>query len=199
MKTPILIIGIAAILSQAVLADDIKDADVMVRQTVGSVLAVLRNKSLGEGAKREQILEIVRPVFDFGLMAKLTLGKKYWSRLAGDEKQEFTSLLVERLENSYIEKIELFTDETVEFELPKKVKKNKIHVETWVISKDGRISIKYKLYKKSEDWRVYDVEIEDVSIISAYRSQYHDVLRSGTIKDLLEKMRRKDREADSAE
>lgn len=200
MRIMLLIVWMLAVQSRAVFAeDDIKDTDTMVRETVGSVLSLLRNENMAEDVKGDKILEIIRPVFDFNLMAMLTLGKKYWSKFDKKEGEEFTSLLVTRLENSYIEKIGLFSDETVEYGAPVRIKKNKIHVETWVVSKDGRISIKYKLYKKDGEWKVYDVEIKDVSIVSAYRSQYRDILRKGSVGDLLEKMREKAKEAGDSE
>jgi phospholipid transport system substrate-binding protein len=63
--------------------------------------------------------------------------------------------------------------------------KNKIRILTYLISKDSKISILYKLYKPKNDWKIYDIEIEGVSIIQTYRSQFSQVLQSGTIDDLL--------------
>jgi phospholipid transport system substrate-binding protein len=81
----------------------------------------------------------------------------------------------------------LYTDEKIIFEAPAQVKK-KVRVPTQLVSKDRKTSILYKLYKPADDWKVYDLEIQGVSIIRSYRSQFGEVLQSGTIDDLLLKM-----------
>lgn len=171
------------------LADEVEDVDQMVRDTVGKTLLLLSQKDLTDAARRDQILEVIRPAFDFELMAMLTVGKKHWTRMGAEQRTEFTALLVDSLERSYLDKIELFSNERVEYGKPTPIGKKKIAADTWVISKTGRVSIRYKLYKKATDWKVYDVEVEKVSIVSAYRSQYRDILRSGTVDALLKRMR----------
>jgi phospholipid transport system substrate-binding protein len=90
----------------------------------------------------------------------------------------------------------LYTDEKVLFEPPAQVKK-KVHIPTLLISKDRKTSILYKLYKPTDDWKVYDLEIQGVSIIRSYRSQFSETLKNGTIDDLLLKMERPAKPADS--
>ena len=171
------------------LADEVADVDQMVRDTVGKTLLLLSQEDLDDATRRSQILEVIRPAFDFELMAMLTVGKKHWTRMRAEQRTEFTALLVDSLERSYLDKIGLFSNERVEYGKPSSIGKKKIAADTWVISSSGRVSIRYKLYKKASDWKVYDVEVEKVSIVSAYRSQYRNILRSGTVDALLKRMR----------
>jgi phospholipid transport system substrate-binding protein len=122
-------------------------------------------------------------------MAKLTLGRKYWPGLAKEKKERFEELFIKRLKESYIEKLTryTYTDEKIVYDAPIQVKK-KIHIPTDLISKDNKISMLYKLYKSKYNWKIYDIEIEGVSIIKTYRSQFNQVLSSGTIDDLLIKL-----------
>jgi phospholipid transport system substrate-binding protein len=121
-------------------------------------------------------------------MAKLTLGRKYWPGLSEKNKKEFTDLFVVRLKNTYVDKLSLYNDEKVVYETP--VQKGiKIQIPTSVISKNNKIAMLYKMYKSSDGWKIYDIEIEGVSLISTYRSQFYDILNKGTIDDLLLKLK----------
>jgi len=177
------------ILSQPVMADDKQDAKEIVKRKLDAVFAVLQKKDLDQQAKKKEINEIVTPMFDFALMAKLTLGRKHWPNLPREKKEKFTELYIELLKTSYLDKLALYTDEKVIFEPPAQVKK-KVHIPTQLVSKDRKTSILYKLYKPADDWKVYDLEIQGVSIIRSYRSQFSEILQSGTIDDLLLKMER---------
>ena len=174
-------------LCQVVMADDKRDAEETVKGRLDAVFAVLQKKDLDQEAKKKEINEIVSPMFDFVLMAKLTLGKKHWPNLAREKKEKFTQLFINLLKTSYLDKLTLYTDEKLIFEPPVQVKK-KVHIPTQLISKDRRTSILYKLYKPGNDWKVYDLEIQGVSIIRSYRSQFGEILQNGTIDDLLAKM-----------
>jgi len=177
------------ILSQTVIADDKSAAEETLKTKLEVVLSVLQKKELAIEAKKKEIVEIVTPIFDFSLMAKLTLGRKFWPGLAKEEKERFTELFVKRLKESYLEKLSryTYTDEKIVYNAPIQVKK-KIHIPTKLISKDNKISMLYKLYKSKQNWKIYDIEIEGVSIITTYRSQFEQVLSKGTIDDLLKKL-----------
>ena len=175
------------ILSQQLLANDKRDAEETVKSKLDAVFAVLQKKDLDQQARKNEINEIVTPMFDFGLMAKLSLGRKHWPNLPREKKEKFTQLYIELLKTSYLEKLALYTDEKVIFEPPAQVKK-KVHISTQLVSKDRKTSILYKLYKPADDWKVYDLEIQGVSLIRSYRSQFDEILQRGTIDDLLLKM-----------
>jgi phospholipid transport system substrate-binding protein len=67
-------------------------------------------------------------------------------------------------------------------------KKTIYYVPTELIHKDKKVAILYKLRKVEKHWKVYDVEIQGVSILLAYRSQFDEILRRGTAKDLLSRL-----------
>ena len=169
------------------MADDKRDAEQIVKRKLDAVFMVLQKEDLDQQAKQKEINEIVTPMFDFGLMAKLTLGRKHWPDLPREKKEKFTHLYIELLKSSYLDKLSLYTDEKIIFEPPVQVKK-KVRIPTQLVSKDRKTSILYKLYKPADDWRVYDMEIQGVSIIRSYRSQFGEILQKGTIDDLLIKM-----------
>ena len=174
-------------LSQAVTALEKSAAEEFLKSNLDSVFTVLQKKGLSQQARNNEVVEIVTPMFDFKLMAKLSLGKKYWPGLSQDQRERFTELFVERLRRSYLDKLTSYTDEKVIYETPVAVKK-KVHVPTQLISSGNKISMLYKLYPSSNSWKIYDIEIEGVSIIRSYRSQFNEILQKGTVDDLLQKM-----------
>ena len=176
----ILLVGQAA-------ADDKSAAEEFLKNNLDAVFTVLQKKDLSQQAKNSKIEEIVTPMFDFELMAKLSLGKKYWPDLSPQQKDKFTELFVERLRQFYLNKVTAYTDEKVVYEAPVSDNK-KVHVPTQLISKGNKISMLYKLYSSSNSWKIYDVEIEGVSIIRSYRSQFTEILQKGTFDELLQKM-----------
>lgn len=180
-------------------SEDAESAGRTLRTSVDGVLAVLRDKEMPGDRKRRKVMALVEPLFDLPLMAKLALGREHWPKLDPGQRKEFTDLFIEQLQASYYDKVDLVTNETVEYGKPSE-EKGKYQVATHVVSKDKRIKVVYKLYKAGRpqpSWRVYDVEIEGVSIVKSYGSQYGEVLRNGTVGDLLAKMREKVRKQDA--
>lgn len=166
---------------------DPNDPNELLRTKFDAVISVLQNKDIDQKAKERQISEIVVPIFDFPLMAKLSLGRKHWPKLTTPQREKFTELFVERLKASYREKIMLYTEEKVVFK-PTVQKKKTTHIPVELVSKDKRVAMLYKLRKVDERWKIYDVEIEGVSLLLTYRSQFDDILRSSTVEDLLSQL-----------
>ena len=187
MKSLLYAVICLLLLSQGVKADDKVAAEEFLKCKLDAVFAVLQTEDRDQEAKNKEVVEIVTPMFDFALMAKLSLGKKYWPDLTEENKMRFTDLFIKRLRTSYLDKLTLYTDEKVTYEPPVQIK-NKIHVSTYLISKEKKISMRYKLYKSEHTWKIYDVEIQGVSIIRSYRAQFTAILENGTIDDLLLKM-----------
>ena len=187
MKKMIAAVLCLLFLSGNAAADDKTAARKLLKSKLDAVFAVLQRQDLSPEAKSREIVELTTPMFDFPLMAKLTLGKKHWPALTNEQKEKFTRLFVKRLQTSYLGNLTRYTNEKVLFEPAVQVKK-KIHVPTFLVSKDRKISMLYKLYKSADSWKIYDIEIQGVSIIRSYRSQFSQILESSTIEDLMRKL-----------
>ena len=172
---------------QSAVAENKASAEELLKANLAAVFVVLQKQDLDQEAKNSEIIDIVNPMFDFSLMAKLTLGRKYWPGLTPQQKESFTQLFIKRLRASYLDSLTLYTDEKVLYEAPVEAKQ-KIHIPTYLISQSQKISILYKFYNSESNWKIYDLEIQGVSIIRSYRSQFHEILKSGTFDDLLTKL-----------
>ncbi len=175
--------------SQVAVADVESDAEKLLKRSVDRVFTVLSDKELTIDQKKSKVIKITTPVFSFSLMAKLSLGKAHWSQFNARQRAEFIDLFTGLFENFYIDKLDFFSNETVVFQPATIVKKKKVQIQTALISKGTQYSMLYKMFKTQNGWKIYDFEIEGVSILRSYRSQYHHILKKGGIEGLLAKMR----------
>ncbi len=172
-------------------------AEEKLKTSVGKVFTVMSDKELTIDQKKIQVVEITSSVFGYPLMAKLSLGKNHWSQFSPEQRTEFTSLFTRLFQDFYVDKLDLFSDEKVIFQPPIIVSEKKVQIPTVLLSKEKEYSMQYKMAKTKNGWRIYDIEIEGVSLIHTYRSQYNHILESGEIEDLLTKMREKKIENDA--
>ncbi|MGD8264449.1 MAG: ABC transporter substrate-binding protein [Desulfobacterales bacterium] len=175
------------ILSHTVAADDKTTAENALKSKLNAAIAVLQKEDVDLQVKTKEIEEIMAPMFDFSLMAKLTLGRNYWPKLNNGDRQRFIKLFTQVFKTSYLQKLIRYTDEKIIFEAPIQIK-NKVQIPTHLVSKDQKTSILYKLYESQNNWKIYDIEIQGVSIIRSYRSQFIPILQNGTIEDLMQEL-----------
>jgi len=175
--------------SHVVVADVEHEAGKLLKRSVDKIFTVLSDKELTIDQKKNKVIEITNPVFSFSLMAKLSLGKVHWSQFNAKQKAEFIDLYTKLFQNFYIEKLDFFSNETVVFQPATTMGKKKIQIQSALISKGTQYSMLYKMFKTRDSWKIYDLEIEGVSLLRSYRSQYHHFLKKGGIEGLLAKMR----------
>jgi phospholipid transport system substrate-binding protein len=174
---------------------DPNDPNELLEVKWNAVVTVLQNKELDQKLKKKIIDKIMSPIFDSELMAKLALGRTHWPKLTAPQQKRFTELFAERLKSFYLDKTTLYKNEKVLFK-PAMQKKNAIHIPMVLISNDKEVAMLYKLHKMDETggskmneyWKIYDVEIEGISILLTYRSQFDDILRRGSVEDLLSQL-----------
>jgi len=187
MRRILCIAVVMLLISQVGWSDDRNAAKELLVTNIESALSTLQRKDLVQQEKNKRVTAIVEPLFDFNLMAKLALGRKYWPDLSEKNRKKFVDLFVTLLKATYVGKLSFYTNEKVIYGSPEQ-NGIKIRIPTKVISKDKTYSMLYKLYKSSNGYKIYDIEIEGVSLISTYRSQFYDILSKGTIDDLLLKL-----------
>jgi len=196
MKKGYVFIFLLALFVRPAFSSDIQEVDRLIRESVNQVLKIVRNTELGKEDKKEQVMEVVNRIFNLALMAKLTLGQTHWTNLSEMQKAEFTDMFIKQMQGIYLNQLELAVDATVVFEAPVQ-EGTRVHMLSRAVTKDEPIKILYKLYKSSEKWRIYDVEIQDVSIVKSYGLQYNQILKEGSYAELIRKMKEKMAENES--
>lgn len=177
--------------SSTVLADEVKDLQTSMKKSIGEVTSIIKDKSIAKDVRDREVDALVRPLFDFSLMARLSLGKKEWKKHSKEERKEFVHRFEERVVQSYMSKLDLFTDEVVIIDDAVRVK-SRIHLPTHLMRKNEKRDILYKFYKsKKGKWLIYDVDILGVSIIQTYRTQFASILKKDNFDVLLDKLKTK--------
>jgi phospholipid transport system substrate-binding protein len=164
------------------------------KDSVNKVLSILKNKDLKKASaskeRRQLIRKEVSARFDFEEMSKRALGM-YWQQRSAAEKTEFVSLFTDLLEKTYIGKIESYQDEKVIFD-DQQLDGDYAVVKTRIVTSKGvEIPFVYKLMKKAAQWVVYDVVVENVSLVSNYRKQFYQVIKDKSYQELLHRMKEK--------
>jgi phospholipid transport system substrate-binding protein len=165
-----------------------------IQVTVDKILAVLQNPDLKSDAKKDErrsrLRQIIYPKFDFGEMAKRSLGSQ-WQNRTPEEQREFTKAFTRLLENSYLDQIESYNGEKFRY-LREKQDKDAAEVETKVVNKKSEeFAINYRLRQAEGEWKVYDVVIENISLVNNYRAQFSRVLTKSSFEELLRTMNQK--------
>lgn len=163
-----------------------------VQGTVDRVIELLKNKELDPVKRRGMLSSLIRKRFDFTLMSRQVLATN-WNKASPDEKERFVGLFSDLLESTYMERIEAYTDERVEY-VNEKVRENRSIVDTIIVTKSVDVPISYKMVLKGDEWFVYDVVIEEVSLIRNYRSSYREIVMKDGIGGLLKRMEEKVKE-----
>jgi len=159
-----------------------------VQKKISVVMDLLKDDALQKEQRERKILSEIEVLFDYKLISRLSLGK-VWKSFDKKKREEFTEKFTKKLKHSYLEKVRLYTDEKVEFVEPKQTKENRIEMISYIVGKNDKKEVLYKFHKsKSRGWLIYDLEIEGVSILRTYRSQFAAELKNGSIDTLLEKL-----------
>jgi phospholipid transport system substrate-binding protein len=164
-------------------------------QLRGSIDKVLR--LVGDPAgRREPIRErraalrkIADEIFDWGETAKRALGM-HWRERTPAEREEFVRLFADLLERSYMSKIELYEGERIGY-AGETIEGDQAIVRTRLVNKHGgEMAVNYKMVRgDGERWKVYDVEIEGVSLVANYRTQFNSLLRRSTYPEVVRALR----------
>jgi len=173
------------------------DPMAMVKTTVDQVVRILQDKSTPQLERRKQLLDLVSGRFDFADMARQTLGT-HWNQLSPDQRQQFVPLFTSFMEEAYLNKIEGYSGQPVQFIKQSSDGAGYAQVSTNVVQPDKQpIHIDYRLKQAGDGWRVYDVTVEDISITANYRNQFNRVINSQGYDALVSAMRSKEQELHS--
>jgi len=184
-----LLLALLGFNAPAALAND-TPPDVLARTTTQEVLTILKQDKELQNGNLKKVYQLVEakilPNFDFNRMTQLALGK-HWPRATAKQKQslvnEFRNLLV----RTYSSSLTAFTNQTVEFKpLTMKPDDTDVTVRSEIRQPGGQpIPINYSMYKTAFGWKVYDVTIDSVSLVTNYRASFANTIRQNGIDGLI--------------
>ena len=192
-RTSFLIAALLACVLLAPLAQAGEPTEV-VRTGIHGVLEILRQPDLKAPGKkverRNRMRKVIHQYFDFEEMSRRSLARS-WRKRTPEEKAEFIELFSYFMERNYASTLESYTDEKVVF--GKETSDAEFaRVKTVIITTDKKeIDIVYRLHKKKDGWRVYDVLVEGVSLVKNYRDQFRSIIRRTSYANLVKILRAK--------
>ena len=160
-----------------------------VETTVTAILEILRNDSIDTDEARTLMRIEIGKSFDARAMSQSVLSTN-WRDASKEQQDEFQALFMQTLENTYIGRVEAYTNEQVDFK-KEDINNNRATVDTAILASNNEIPVNYKLRLRSDGWFVYDVEVENVSMVSSYRETYRSVVKRDGMDGLLAQMREK--------
>ncbi len=165
----------------------------VVQTTVNQALSVLRNKSIPLAQRQDQLRQIVNATFDFKEMARSALGY-HWRQITPDQQQEFTNAFVAFIQDSYLGKINEYTNQQVQFVTTKSLGQGYAQVNTDIVKPGGNgdaIKVNYLLEQEGSSWKIYDVTVDAISIIANYRNQFNRVMNNQGYDTLIKDLKSK--------
>jgi phospholipid transport system substrate-binding protein len=168
-----------------------------VKENVNKVLDVLRDSKLkgpsAKEAKKEKLRVIYKGMFDEVEFSRRTMASN-WAKLNPAQQAEFIVLFEQVLEKAYIDKILDYSNEKVDFYKEDMTSDTKAEIQTKIVTSSKEIPIFYRVILKDGKWRVFDVVVENVSLVQNYRTQFNDILANKAPEQLLEILRKKVKE-----
>ncbi|MEE1576727.1 MAG: ABC transporter substrate-binding protein [Deltaproteobacteria bacterium] len=170
-------------------AGDEEDINLMVKEKVSVIFELLGQKDLDKDERNLKIVEELNEIMYFTAAGALSLGK-HWKKISKKQKKEFLKIFKKYINNYIVEKIDLYTNQNIDIGEAKIVKKGRAKLNIGILSGGEALQVTFKLRKnKKKAWRVWDVDIEGVSLITTFRSQFSGVLKKNSFDVLLEKLR----------
>jgi phospholipid transport system substrate-binding protein len=165
-----------------------------LRETWQQIVLILKSARLDSESEtafiRTKIMQVVWPRFDFAEMAKRCLGP-HWGERSAEERDEFVKAFGAMLSRAYIGNIPAYENAHVLFTRESN-ETDDAEVDTKIVTDGSKdLFVNYKLRRVDADWKIYDVIIDDISVLANFRSQFQRVIARSSFAELLRIMREK--------
>ena len=146
-----------------------------------------------ENYLRAKVDELVIPKLDIELMSKIVLGKKNWTSMNPILRMKFQQVFRSLMVKTYMKSLTSFDGEKIKFLPYKKGKRLDVaRVKSVYLLNEGELSVNYSLkLNKSAEWKVYDINIDGISLIKNYRSDFKSHIERDGIESLIEELEAK--------
>lgn len=193
-----LLATVALVLSSWAVADTVPP-DVLVKNTATEVLEVIKkDKDIQSGDMKKIVAlteEKILPHFSFDRMSQLVLGRN-WLKSSKDQQEKFVNEFRNLLVRTYSSALAKYRNQSMEYKpLRAQPGDTRVVVKTLILQSGSQpVKVDYSLEKMGEEWKVIDITIEDVSIVTSYRSQFDDTVKKDGMDTLIQKLVDKNRQ-----
>ena len=189
MKIKIILLYLLTVYSVSVIAQSGKGPLEHVQESTQFVLSVLSDQSLDRDQKWQQISQVIYARFDIRSMSQSVLATN-WQSATPEERKRFVEYFSQYIESTYRSKIEAYTNQKVEY-LKETITDDRAEVDTAIVTEATEIPVTYKMKYNQNDWYVYDVIIEGVSMVNSYRNTFSAIVKNQGMDGLLSDIQQK--------
>jgi phospholipid transport system substrate-binding protein len=165
-----------------------------IRQTTDKILSIVKDPTLKNPLKAQErrrlITEAVNERFDWEEMARRSLGR-HWAQRTAEEKKEFVHLYSELVERTYMSQVEGYSGEKVQYSGETEEGDYAVVKVSIITQKNKDIPVEYRLQEEGNEWLVYDVSVEGVSLVNNYRTQFNSIILQSSYENLVKKLKTK--------
>ncbi len=204
-KILVLLSAVTLLCSAPGVRADVLPPDELITNTAREVLDIVRKDKALRSGDQKKLLELVDakvlPHFDFERMTKLAVGKS-WRTATPEQKQSLTSEFRILLVRTYTKAFTSYRDQTIEVK-PLKLDPaaTEVTIKTAIVKPGGQqpVLVDYDMEKTPDGWKVYDLTVEGVSLVTSYRGTFADQVQQGGIDGLIKTLVEKNRAASSTD
>lgn len=160
-----------------------------VRRYTDQVQQILVDATIKPADKRTAVRKVAEQVFDLTETAKRALGQ-HWKKRSPAEQEEFVQIFADLLEQTYIAKIDLYGNERLQY-TSEAVDGDYAIVRAKVLAKQAEVPVEARMHRRGERWLIYDIAIENVSLVGNYRSQFDRIIRTSSYEELVRRLKTK--------
>jgi phospholipid transport system substrate-binding protein len=172
-------------------------AKAATQEFVNQALQTLRDKQKSVLEKRRELKPLIESRFDSNEMARSTLGY-HWRSLTPDQRANFTRLFTAFIEAAYLDKVQDYAGQEVQFGQSRSLGEGYAKVDTTIVQAGKNpIPVTYLLEQSGGGWKIYDVAVDNISIIANYRNQFNRVINEQGFPKLMADLRAKQQQLGS--
>ena len=161
-----------------------------LREYTDQVIKVLDDPALAQQDRRAAVRKIAHEAFDVAETAQRVLAR-HWQARTPAEREEFTQLFADLLERTYIARMDEYGGERIRY-VAESVDGNLASVRARIMTRNGtEVAVESRMNRRGERWLIYDVLIENVSLIANYRAQFDRIVRTSSYEDLVKRLKEK--------
>jgi phospholipid transport system substrate-binding protein len=169
-------------------------AKAATQEFIDQALRILRDRQKSVQEKRRELKPLIESRFDSTEMARSSLGY-HWRSLTPDQRADFTRVFTDFIEAAYLDKVQDYAGQEVQYAQSRKLGEGYAAVDTTIVQagKDS-IPVTYLLEQSGDGWKVYDVTVDNISIIANYRNQFNRVINEQGFPKLMADLRAKQKQ-----
>jgi phospholipid transport system substrate-binding protein len=178
-------------------AEGQSDAQTATQQFVNQALEILRDQQKSVVEKRRELRPLMEARFDSTEMAKSTLGY-HWRSLSAEQRASFTQVFKDFIEAAYLDKVQDYSGQQVQFGQSRSLGQGYSEVDTKIVQPGKEpVPVTYLLQQTGDGWKVYDVTVDNISIIANYRNQFNRIINEQGFPKLMADLRAKQQQLGS--